>query len=110
MSFQDYTRPSITFYMDKVYHSLGASCKYPTIYIMAYIDSKGVKRVMIDEGSVINVVFIAPLQHLNIPLSYFSAPTLAIKAFNNILSTTLGMVILPLKVVARLILIVCHVL
>ena len=25
---QDYTRPSITFYMDEIYHSLGSSCKY----------------------------------------------------------------------------------
>lgn len=77
--------PSTTFYMEEVYHSLGASLKYPTIYIITYIDSKGVKRVMIDEGSIINKVSIVALQHLNIPLSYLRAPSLAINAFNNTL-------------------------
>jgi len=94
---QDYTRPSITFYMDEIYHSPRSSCKHPTIYIMTCIDINGVKLVIIDEGSMINVVSIATLQHLNIPLSYLSVPTLAIRAFNNTLSSTLGVVILPLN-------------
>lgn len=64
---------------------------------------------MIDEGSKINVVSIIALQHLNISLSYFSVPTLAIRAFNNTLSTTLDMVVIPLKVEATLIPTTCHV-
>lgn len=64
---------------------------------------------MIDEGLRINVVSTTTLQHLNIPLSYLSTPTIAIRAFNNTLSTTLGMVILPLKVEARSIPITYHV-
>lgn len=68
---------------------------------MASIDNKEVKQVMIDEGLAINVVSIAALQHLNIPLSYLSALMLAIRAFNNTLSTTLGVVILPFRFRAR---------
>lgn len=108
-SVQDYTRLCITFYMDEIYHSLRSSCKYPTIYIMAYIDNKGVKWVMINEGSIINVVSTMVLQHLNILLSYLSAPTLVSRAFNNTLSSTLGVVVLPLRVGARSILIAYHV-
>ena len=109
-SIQDYTRPSITFYMDEVYHSPRASCKHPNIYIISYIENKGIKRVMIDDGLMINVVSTVALQHLNIPLSYLSATTLSIKAFNNTLSTTLGVVILPLKFRARSIPTTLHVL
>lgn len=76
---------------------------------MAYINNKGIKRVMIDKGSLINMVSTMALQHLNIPLSYLSAPTLAIKDFNNTLSTTLAMVVLPIKGGARLIPIACHI-
>lgn len=56
---------------------------------------------MIDEGLMINMVFTIVLQHLNIPLSYLSGPTPAIRAFNNILSITLGILFIPLKVGAR---------
>lgn len=55
-------------------------------------------RVMINEGLTINMISISVLQHLSIPLSYLSAPTLAIKVFNNTLITTLGVVVLTLKV------------
>lgn len=56
MKVQDYKRPSITLYMDEVYHTLGSSMKNPTIYIVSYTNGKGVKRVIIDEGSTINVL------------------------------------------------------
>lgn len=49
------------------------------------------------------------LQHINIPLSYLSVPTLAIRAFNNTLSSTLGVVVLPIRVGARSIPTACHV-
>lgn len=106
---QDYTRPSITFYMDEIYHSPGSSQKYLAIYIMAYIDNKGVKWVMIDDGLAINVDSIVALHHLNIYLSYLSAHTLAIKAFNNTLSSTLVVVVLPLRVGTKSIPTTCHV-
>ena len=64
---------------------------------------------MIDEGSSINIVFMVALQHLNIPLSCLSVPTLAIRAFNNPLSSTWGVVVLPLRVGTRPIPIACHV-
>ena len=105
----DYTRPCITFYMDEIYHSLGSSCKHPTIHIMAYINNKGVKWVKIDKGSMINVVSTMMFHHLNTPLSFLSMPTLAIRAFNNTLSSTLGVFVLPLRVGARSITIAYHV-
>lgn len=108
-SIQDYMRPSIIFYMDEVYHSLGVSRKYPTIYIVTYIDSKGIKRVMIDEGLTINIMYTIILQHLNIPLWYLSTPTLAIKDFNNTLSTSFRVVMISLKIKARSIPIAYHV-
>lgn len=98
---QDYMRPSITFYMVETYHTPRSSKKHPAIYIITCIDGKGVKRVMINEGLVINVVSIATLQSLGISLFYLSAPTLAVKAFNNTLSTTLGVVMIPIKVGVR---------
>lgn len=64
---------------------------------------------MIDEGSAINTVYTSTLQHLNIILSYLSTSTLAIRAFNNTLSTTLGVVVLPLKVEARSMPTSCHI-
>ena len=94
--------------MDELYHSLGASHKYPTIYIISYIDNKEVKRIMIDEGSMINVISTIALQHLNIPLLYLSALTLIIRSINNTFSTTLG-VVLPVMVGARSITIAYHV-
>ena len=64
---------------------------------------------MIDEGSIINLVSITIFQHLNITLSYLNALMLAIKAFNNTLSTTLCLVVLMLKVGAKSIPTACHV-
>lgn len=81
ISVQDYMKPSITFHIDEVYDSLEVSRKHIAIYIIAYVDSKGIKRVMINEDSNINMVSIFSLQHFNILLSYLSAPTLAIKDF-----------------------------
>jgi len=53
---QDHVRHSITFYMDELYHTHRSSRKHPAMYIIAYVDDKGVKRVMISEGSAINVI------------------------------------------------------
>lgn len=64
---------------------------------------------MIYERSTINVVYKTMLQNLGIPMSYLSAPTLAIKAFNNTLYRTLRVVMIPIKVKVRLIPMPCHV-
>lgn len=106
---QDYMRPSITFYMNEVYHIPGASNNHIAIYIIAYIDGKGVKRVMIDEGLAINVVSIVELHNLNILISYLSDPTFSIRAFNNNLYTIVGVVVIPIKVGVRLVSTTCHV-
>lgn len=50
MVVQDYMNNFITFYMYEVYHTTWSSKKYPSIYIVLYIDDQGVKRAMIDEG------------------------------------------------------------
>lgn len=78
-----------------------SSKKYPTIYIIAYVEDRGVKRVIIDEGSIINVVSIAVLKNLSIPMSCLSSPTLAIVSFNNTLSTKLGVVMIPFNIGVR---------
>lgn len=62
---------------------------------------------MIDEGS--NIVSTSTLQNLNIYLTYLSAPTLAIRAFNNTLSTTLVVLMTPLKVKVVSIPTACHI-
>lgn len=54
-------RYSITFYMENTYHTRRSPKKHLTIYIIAYIYRKEVKRVMIDDGLAINVVSIATL-------------------------------------------------
>jgi len=102
-------RPYITFYVDEVYHSLGAFKKHPTIYIITYIEGKGFKRVIIDEGSTINMVSKVALQNLNILMTYLNSLTLAIRAFNNTFSTTLGVVVIPIKIGVRLVPITCHI-
>lgn len=56
---------------------------------------------MINKGSTINVVSAIALFNLKIPISYLSAPTLSIRDFNNTSSTTLGVVVIPIKVGVR---------
>ena len=54
--------------------------------------------MLIENGSVINVIYSMALEKLKVPIRYLNAPTLTIKAFNKTLATTMGIVILPFKV------------
>ena len=62
-----------------------------------------------DNGSTINVIYLVELERLKVPIIFLNAPTLTIRAFNNTLGTTMGIVILLVKVRVREIATTCHV-
>lgn len=98
---QTTTRPSITFFQYEIQHSNSERQKYPTLYIVAYVDSHPLKWVMIDNGSTINVISSIAFERLKIPTNFLNAPTLTIQAFNNTLETIMGTVVLPIRVDVR---------
>lgn len=56
---------------------------------------------MIDNGFAINVISFVALERLKIPTNILNALTLTIRAFNNTLATTMGIVVLPIRVGVR---------
>lgn len=68
------------------------------MYIVAYAYSHPFKRVFVENGLEINVIFFVALERLNVPIRFLNAPIISIRAFNNTLATNMGTFILPVRV------------
>jgi len=79
----------IPFYQHEIWNVVNIKYKYPPLHIIAHVDGKSFKRVLVDGGSAINVVPSVTWNKLNLPLSYLQEPTLILCAFNNQLCNTL---------------------
>lgn len=61
------------------------------------------KRVLIVEGSAINIISTTTFQNLNISFSHIKAPTLKLKAFNDNLFPTIGSISIPITVGSKIV-------
>ena len=57
---------AITFYEHEIIES-GLLGPHPPLFIIAFMEGQNFKRVLIDNGSSLNVISSAALKHLNIP-------------------------------------------
>lgn len=73
------------------------------------MDSHLLKRVLVDDGSTINIISSILLEKLKVPIYYLNIPTLTIMDFNNTLATIMGIIILPIKVRVKEIITTRHV-
>ena len=80
----------ITFYDHEIKHWKNSSRIDPPLYIVASIDGKMFKQILINEGSTINIISKIAFQNLNTPFSHVKAPTLQLKAFNDALCPIVG--------------------
>ena len=80
----------ITFYDHEVKHWKNSSRIDPPLHIVVNVDRKMFKQILIDEGSVINIISTTTFQNLNIPFSHIKSPTLQWKAFNDALCPIVG--------------------
>jgi len=62
-------KPAITFYDHEIKHWKNSSELDPPLHIVAGVDGKMFKRVLVDEGSTINIISTAAFQNLNILFS-----------------------------------------
>lgn len=83
--------------------------RHPTLYIITYVDYRISKIVLIDNGLKINVISFIAFEILKVPIIYLNALTLTIRAFDNALATTMGTIILPIRVGVGEISTTCHV-
>lgn len=95
---QSVMRPKITLFQDKIQHSLLDKSKHPTLYIVAYVDYHPSKRVLVDNRSKINIISFVELKRLKVPIKFLNTPTLTIRDFNNTLPTTMGIMVLLVRV------------
>jgi len=58
------------------------------------VDSHPLKRVLIDNGSIIIVISSMELERIKVPIKFLNAPTLIIRDFNNTLDMKMGTFIL----------------
>jgi len=91
-------RPVITFYDHEIKHLKNSSQIDPPLHIVANVDGKMFKQILIDEGSTINIISTIAFLNLNIPFSHIKAPTLQLKAFNDALFFTIGSISIPIMV------------
>lgn len=106
---QSATRHDITFFQDEIQHPPPDKLKHPTLYIVAYANSCPSKRVLVDNGSMINAISYVVLEILKVPIHFLNVPTITIRAFNNTLATTMGILVLRVKVGVRELTTTCHV-
>jgi len=93
----------ISFYDYEIKPNNGPQGLDPPLHIIYKIYSKVFKRILIDEGSDINIMSISTYQKFNLPLSYISSPYLQIKAFNNVLCSTIGSIVLRITIGSKII-------
>jgi len=96
-------KPSITFYDHEIKHWKNSFEFDPPLHIVAGVDGKIFKGVLIDEGSAINIISTASFQNLNIPFSQIKAPTLQLRAFNYALCPTVGSISVPITVGSKIV-------
>ena len=96
----------ITFYDHEVKYGKNSSWIDPPLHIIANVDGKIFKWILIDKGSVINIISTTTFQNLNIPFSHIKAPTLQLKAFNDALCPTVGSISVPIIVGLKIVQIV----
>jgi len=75
--------------------------RHPALHIVAYMDSLPSKKILVDNRSVINVISSIVLERLKVLIRILNASNLTIMAFNNTLATTMGIIILLVKVGVR---------
>jgi len=68
------------------------------LHIIAKVDGKIFKRILVDGGSYINIIFTTTYKNLNLPFSHIFAPSLQLKAFNNALCSIVGSISLPITI------------
>lgn len=73
---QHNVEPFIPFFHHAIRNVLSHKFKDPPLHIIAQVDGKSFKRVLINGGSIISVVSSVPLGKLNFPLSHLKALTL----------------------------------
>ena len=96
-------KPTITFYDHEIKHWKNSSGFDPPLHIVAGVDRKMFKRVLIDEGYAINIISTTTFQNLNIPFSQIKAPNLQLRAFNDALCPTIGSISVPITVGSKII-------
>jgi len=68
-------QPIISFYDYMIKPNNGPQGSDSPLHIIGKVDGKFVKRILIDEGSNINIMSILAYQKLNLPLSYIYSPS-----------------------------------
>ena len=74
-------KPTIKLYDHEVKHWKNSSRIDLPLHIVASVDGKMFKWILINEGSIINSIPMIAFQNINIPFSHIKAPTLQLKAF-----------------------------
>ncbi|KAH9293228.1 hypothetical protein KI387_041569, partial [Taxus chinensis] len=76
----------------------GAEDPDPALFISAYVRDIRVRRVMIDGGASLNIISSKAFQQMNIPSSCMCANPIMLRSFNDAITSTLGTVILNIRV------------
>lgn len=106
---QSASRSNITLYQYEIQYPSSDKQKHLALYIVAYMDSHPSKRILVNNGSTINIISLVALERLKVPIQLLNAPTLAIIPFNNTLTMTIGIIILPIRFGVTEISMTCHV-
>lgn len=67
---------TIIFYDHEAKHSNETHGQDPPLHIMAKVDGKAFKRILIDEGSIINMISTIAYKNMSLPFSHIFAPIL----------------------------------
>ena len=67
-------QPSITFYEQERLSNDGPGGLDPPLHIIGKVDGKLFKRILVDEGSAINIISNAAYKNLNLPDSLYLSP------------------------------------
>ena len=102
-------QPSINFYEQEKLNNDGPGGLDPPLHIIGKVDEKLFKRILIDEGSTINIISNVAYKNLNLPDSLILAPSLQIRAFNVVICSTLGSIVLPIIVGAKTVQTLLHI-
>jgi len=93
----------ITFYDHEVKHWKNSSEIDPPLHIVANVDRKIFKWILIDKRSAINIISTIVFQNLNIPFSHIKASTLQLKDFNDVLCSIVGSISVPITLRSKII-------
>ncbi|KAH9294759.1 hypothetical protein KI387_038347, partial [Taxus chinensis] len=88
---------AVSFSEDEIV-DFGAEDPDPALFISAYVWDIRVRRVMIDGGTSLNIISSKAFQQMNIPSSCMCANPTMLRSFNDAITSTLGTVILNIRV------------